>query len=123
MVDHINFNGLDNRKANLRIVTHTQNNCHRRKLEKAKASKHYKGIYWDNRTKRWGAAVKINRKMHYFGSYQDQTEAAKAYDKGAKKLHGEFAVLNFPRAKRSIPSLRAIVSRWSILGYFSSKPP
>jgi len=96
LVDHINFNGLDNRKANLRIVTHTQNNWHRRKLDKTKGSKHYKGLYWDNRAKRWTAAVKMNRKTHYFGTYKDEVEAAKAYDRGAKKLHGQFAVLNFP---------------------------
>jgi len=94
VVDHINFNGLDNRKANLRIVTHRQNVCHRRKLDKTTRSR-YKGAYWDEKMKRWRARIQINGKSIYLGVYKDEVEAAQAYDEGAKKYHGEFAVVNF----------------------------
>ncbi len=99
VVDHINFNGLDNRKANLRIITQAQNVCHRRKIARQTVSQ-YKGIYWEKNGQRWRARIVLNRKNIYLGGYKDEFEAAKAYDKGAKKYHGEFATLNFPDDSR-----------------------
>jgi len=93
-VDHINHNGLDNRKANLRPATCRQNSYNRIHFRKNPSSK-YKGVSFKKRTKKWTAQIRYNGKTKFIGSYENEIEAAKAYDKAAKKHHGEFAVLNF----------------------------
>jgi hypothetical protein len=93
-VDHINGNGLDNRRANLRIVT-IQQNALNRKLTIANTSG-YRGVMWHKKSKRWRATLFTNGKLHHIGAFKDKIEAAKARDAKAKELHGEFAVLNFP---------------------------
>jgi len=93
-IDHINGNPLDNRKSNLRICTHTEN-MRNRGANKNNTSG-YKGVGWHKKGKKWGATIKHNYKSVYIGLYEDKEEAARAYDKKAKELHGEFAYLNFP---------------------------
>ena len=94
-VDHINHNGLDNRKANLRFATRTQNNWNRIH-HKQNSSSRYKGVAWHKHTKMWAARIGVNGRRIALGYFDNQIDAAKAYDKAAKKHHGEFAVLNFP---------------------------
>jgi hypothetical protein len=101
--DHINHNGLDNRKANLRPASRTQSVWHRRKFirrtpggfNKPSRSK-YKGVDWAADMSRWRARIRANGKRISLGLFPDEVQAAKAYDRAAKKYHGEFAVLNFP---------------------------
>jgi len=93
--DHINHNGLDNRKANVRPVTHTQNVWNRRKFKKPSRSK-YKGVDWATDMKRWRARIRVNGRRIYLGSFKNEIDAAHAYDKAAQEFHGEFASLNFP---------------------------
>jgi len=93
--DHINHNGLDNRKANLRLATLAQNIRHRRKF-KIPSRSGYKGVDWVARQRKWRARITINRRRIYLGSFKNQIQAAEAYDKAAEKYHGRFAVLNFP---------------------------
>ena len=92
--DHINHNSVDNRKANLRPATQTQNNRNRRKFSGQSNSK-YKGVYWKKHIKKWVAQIGVNKKVIHLGCFKKEIDAAKAYDKGAKKYHGEFASLNF----------------------------
>ena len=102
--DHINHNGLDNRKANLRVATRKQNVWHRRKfsgrtydgLKRPSRSK-YKGVDFvsANGGKCWRVRIRVNGKRIYLGSFKDEIEAAKVYDIAAKKYYGEFAALNF----------------------------
>jgi len=94
IVDHINHNGLDNRKANLRLATHSQSACNRRKSS-AKTWSKYKGVSWRISDKRWSAAIGINNRAKWLGLFTDEISAAKAYDAAARKYHGEFASLNF----------------------------
>lgn len=92
--DHINNNGLDNRKCNLREVNSSQNKMNRKKQNK-KTSSIYKGIYWYKNKKKWHVRIMLNRKSICLGYFDDEKEAAITYDKAALKYFGEFARLNF----------------------------
>lgn len=93
-VDHINHNGLDNRKANLRLATCEQSVCNRKKFARLSTSK-YKGISWHSSTQKWCACIQTNNTKIHLGSFDSETEAAKTYDKAARQYHKEFASLNF----------------------------
>jgi len=92
--DHKNRNGLDNRRANLRPATISQNLSNRAKRRTKTRSK-YKGLEWDRIQRKWKARIQINSRKIYLGSFASQIDAAKSYDKAARKYHKEFAVLNF----------------------------
>jgi len=95
-VDHINRNGLDNRKANLRPATAAQNVRNRTKSNSRSFSSKYKGVTWHRERKLWQAQIRFNSKPIFLGSFGDEVHAAKAYDLAAKKYHGQFASPNFP---------------------------
>ena len=92
-VDHINGDGLDNRKSNLRICTGSQNAMNQRP-QSGRTSK-YKGVHWHKTKNKWIASIGINGKVSTIGSFNTELEAAKAYNNEARKLFGEFARVNF----------------------------
>ena len=92
--DHINQNGLDNRKANLRPATWSQNLWNRKKYNRPSSSK-FKGVEWVKDRGCWRAMIQANRKKIYVGYFRDEIDAARAYDAAARKYHGEFACPNF----------------------------
>lgn len=96
--DHINHNGLDNRKANLRNCTMKQNNANARSAREV--SSRYKGVSYSKRKKKWAVYIKKDGTQFNLGCFNDEIEAAKAYDAAAEKLHGEFAHLNFPASQK-----------------------
>ncbi len=98
IVDHINRDGRDNRKSNLRIVPQSINafNC---KLSD-RNSTGYRGVTWHKRDKIWWAQIRVDTIIHYLGSYSNAISAAIAFDKAAVGYRGKNAVLNFPE-KRS----------------------
>ncbi|MFA5423411.1 MAG: HNH endonuclease [Phycisphaerae bacterium] len=98
VVDHINRDTMDNRSANLRVATQTQNTWNSRRGMGAGSSK-YKGVSWDNKMKKWRVMLCMEGRSMYFGCYDDEKEAARVYDKAARKYHKEFALLNFPGEK------------------------
>lgn len=92
VVDHINGDGLDNRRANLRIVSSQQNNQNRAKMRGT--SSQYKGV---SRTReRWLAYLYVNYKQVRLGTFEDEADAARAYDAAARQQFGSCAALNFP---------------------------
>jgi len=94
--DHRNHEGLDNRRMNLRVCTHSQNSKNRKKT--VGTSSRFKGVYWVKRLRKWSCRIGTDGK-HNLGLFADETEAARVYDMKAKELFGEFAQLNFPEAQ------------------------
>lgn len=78
-VDHINHNPLDNRKANLRFVTKSQNQMNRK----------VKGIYWNKNGSKWQAQIHVNNKQIYLGLFVKEQDALKARKQAEIKYFGE----------------------------------
>ncbi len=91
VVDHINGNGLDNRRENLRVCTYAQNAMNRGK--RTSTSK-YKAVHKRPDSGKWQATIMLNGKQESLGCYVLEKDAAKAYNKAALKHYGEFARLN-----------------------------
>ena len=100
VIDHINHDGMDNRCANLRPATYSQNLCHRKKRSGVTQSK-YKGIYWIKNSRKWQALITFEKKKICLGYFRSEIDAARAYDRAAKMYHGEFASPNFPQSPGS----------------------
>jgi hypothetical protein len=99
LIDHINGDGLDNRRANLRQATTSQNMANRRKQQTFNGkpvSSQYLGVTWDKTNKAWRAQVKCDGKRYRLGLFKREVDAALAYDRQKRELFGEFARLNFP---------------------------
>lgn len=93
-IDHINRDGLDNRRSNLRFVTRGQNLCNRR--PNMNGSSRFKGVHWESDRSRWIATVTVNGRRRKIGRFTDEIEAAHAADSAAIEHYGEHAYLNFP---------------------------
>ena len=93
VVDHINHDTLDNRKKNLRICTKAQNTYNSSKRRKNRCG--YKGVSINYG--KYFVQIKKDGHAMCLGRFNNLIEAAKAYDKKAKELFGEFACLNFPQ--------------------------
>ncbi len=93
VVDHIDRNSLNNRRSNLRLCTKRQNSFNQRGQ---RGTSRYKGVYRHKQLKKWAAVIEKNEKQMRLGFFRCEEDAAKAYDKIAKKIFGEFAYLNFP---------------------------
>jgi hypothetical protein len=90
-VDHINGDGLDNRRVNLRPADAHRNAGNRR--TRIDSTSGLKGVYRDRN--RWRAEICVNYRKHYLGMFASPEEAARAYDAAALHHFGEFARLNY----------------------------
>lgn len=88
--DHINHNGLDNRRENLRFVTHGQNLMNQRM--KRNNTSGYKGVSRCGNS--WKAQIQLNGKHIHLGYFKTKIEAARIYNQTAKELFGQYAYLN-----------------------------
>lgn len=88
--DHIDRNGLNNLRDNLRVATRYQNNCNKI----AKGTSKYLGVCWHKHKKRWTAQITKDYKPKCIGYFKNEIDAALAYNSAAKRVHGEFANLN-----------------------------
>ncbi len=91
MVDHVNGNGLDNRRANLRLCTNALN---QQNAGGRGGSSRYKGVSWVAGRGQWRVAFNFAGRTHFVGYYADEREAASAYNLAAAPLAGAAARLN-----------------------------
>jgi hypothetical protein len=96
-IDHMNSDGLDNQRSNLRQATNGQN-MHNRRPNVNNHSSQYKGVGWYPRYGKWVARIRVDGKRRCLGYFADEQEAAQAYDAAAILAFGEFARPNFPSA-------------------------
>jgi len=93
MVDHEDCNGLNNTEENLRWATHSQNLGNQRKRAK-KTSSRFKGVTWQKASGKWQASVQYHGKRFYVGWFESEQDAARAYNKKAIEVFGEYARIN-----------------------------
>lgn len=94
LVDHANGNVLDNRKANLRLATTSDN---ARNMRKGRGVSRFKGVSLDRLRGLWTAMISTDRRTRYIGAWSDEVTAALAYDEEARRAFGAFACVNFPK--------------------------
>lgn len=96
VVDHINKNGFDNRRSNLRVCTQSQNSAN----SLNKSDQQYRGV---GRMRRfWQAYIVHNYKKIHLGTFTNQEQAARCYDKAAIQIFGPFATTNFKRTPTGV---------------------
>jgi hypothetical protein len=94
LVDHINGDKLDNRRANLRACNHAENIRNSRKRQDGSRTSPYKGVRYSAQWKSWQAYIRHDGKPCSLGSFTSEIAAAHAYNHAAKEFYGEFARLN-----------------------------
>lgn len=99
-VDHINGDGLDNTRANIRLLTYSQNLATqqaRQMYAGRPTTSKYKGVSLrEGRPRPWRATISFHRKQHFLGYHLTEEDAAKAYDTAAMRFFGPFTRTNFP---------------------------
>jgi len=91
-IDHINNIRHDNRIVNLREATGFENQGNQ-KVRVGGSSK-YKGVHWNKEAKKWHSQIQLKGKVSYLGHYDNEEEAALAYNKAALEYFGEYAKIN-----------------------------
>lgn len=93
--DHIDGDGLNNCRSNLREATHAQNVRNAPKRIDNRSG--YKGVSWSASSSKWVAQInEAGRRRKHLGYFTDPAEAARAYDAAALAIYGSFARVNFP---------------------------
>ncbi len=92
-IDHINGNRTDNRPQNIRLADQSQNNANARKRASATTSR-FKGVSWNKCVRKWSVQTSHRNECRARLFFEDEIEAAKAYDAIAADTHGEFARTN-----------------------------
>lgn len=99
-IDHINSNGLDNRRKNLRVVTRAQHHHNRRKLDSRPVTSRFKGVCLPpSDTSKWRADIIVYGKGCYLGRFAREVDAAHAYDTAALLFFDQYAKINFPNLR------------------------
>lgn len=86
--DHVNGDGLDNRRENLRACTASENQ--RNRSVRVDSWSGFKGVQWSPKKNRWSVRITHNRRRLFVGDYDNLLDAARAYDTAAKDLFGDF---------------------------------
>jgi len=91
-IDHIDHNGLNNQKVNLRVVTRSQNSMNQQTHKKK--SSNFKGVSRNKLNKLWQASIEYNGKSINLGYFEEEIDAGIIYNQKAIELFGEYAHLN-----------------------------
>ena len=91
-VDHINHNGIDNQKSNLRVATRSQNMGNQNHHGGTSC---FKGVHWIEDRGKWSAQITKDREVFSMGHHESEAAAARAYDEKAFELFGDYSLLNF----------------------------
>lgn len=94
-IDHVNGDGLDNRRANLRTTSRSQNNFNQHRKQRGCSSK-YRGVTWSRYHGKWQAQIKAHGKYKLIGRFDDELEAALAYDAAGAARDAKHFAPNFP---------------------------
>lgn len=92
VVDHINGDGLDNRRENLRFCAVKENIRNQRK--RIGTTSVFKGVSWKRATAKWSVCIEQNSERLWLGTFDSEIRAAKQYDRAARIFHGQFAKTN-----------------------------
>lgn len=101
-VDHIDGNGLNNSRSNIRLATPSQNAANQRPTRQGSSS--YKGVSWDKARNKWVAQIHVNKKHIQLGRFKSEVEAAQAYDAAALNYFGEYACFNLSPNSSDTPN-------------------
>ena len=92
--DHIDGNGLNNQRSNLRTANKSQNSANVPKV-RVTCSSAFKGVAWHKAARKFRAYISSNKKQTHLGLFDSELAAAQAYDRAAEKRFGVFSKLNF----------------------------
>lgn len=93
-VDHVNHDGLDNRRVNLRLAPGSLNHANARPIPNRTSP--YKGVSWGRAHGKWTASIRIDGRSRNLGSFDYEWDAARVYDDAAREAWGAYAYQNFP---------------------------
>lgn len=93
-VDHKDGDGLNNRRENIRLCSARQNS-QARKIKTVGTTSRFRGVSWDKTNLLWKSEIKSRGKNYFLGRFAKEKDAARAYDKKARELFGEYAAPNF----------------------------
>lgn len=94
VTDHVNGDRLDNRRANLRVVTPGQSSANTGRHRDGRSG--YKGVHWSKQKQKWLAVIMVSGAVKYLGAFDDPRAAAVCRDRAALRYQGQYARLNFP---------------------------
>lgn len=103
LTDHRNGDGLDNRRNNLRDATEAQNQWNRHRVW---GKSRFKGVYWNKGQEKWHVRITRNKKTYHVGFFDDEEDAARAYNLAAQHFFGDFAHPNSIRHREGFTILR-----------------
>lgn len=109
IIDHVDGDGCNNTRTNLRVCTKQQNAFHSKKMRGCYSK--FKGVSIDSNGKCWRSFIKVDGKYKHLGNFKTELEAAQEYNKAAKKYHGDYAWLNNMTLSASTDALSGLPSR------------
>lgn len=98
VVDHADHDTLNNRRANLRVCSSSDNLANQRKPD-VESSSAFKGVSWSRQRRKWKGKIVVRGAQLHLGYFESETDAARAYDAAALEHFGQFALVNFPHTR------------------------